>query len=253
MRPQERREDQEPGHLATRLLVVGSCTSLKRDDGCPHPLSLNDFRKADRLREREAALAAWRRPAGEMYTGRQHTQAVAGIAALRRRFGHEFAELAIVSAGYGLLREDAPIVPYNITFATMSGGDARAWARHLGVAAAVREACAGYPLVVFLLGSRYLDAVEPPLAAGGAQRFVFLARPAETTRLAGPGVTIVPAGAREATAYGAGLVALKGKMFRLFALGLARSDGALLEDVLRDDTPASFVRAMRLGLEGSPR
>ena len=120
-------------------------------------------------------------------------------------------------------------------------------------AAAVREACAGYPLVVFLLGSRYLDAVEPPLAAGGAQRFVFLARPAETTRLVGSGVIIVPAGAREATAYREGLVALKGKMFRLFALGLARSDGALLEDVLRDDTPASFVRAMRLGLEVSPQ
>jgi len=156
-------------------------------------------------------------------------------------------------AAAGLLREDSPIVPYDVTFRTMSRGNIRAWARHLGVAAAVREACAGYHLVVFLLGSQYLDAVEPPLAAGGAQRFVFLARPAETTRLAGPGVTIVPAGAREATAYGEGLVALKGKMFRLFALGLARSDGALLEDVLRNDTPASFVRAMRLGLEVSPQ
>jgi len=103
------------------------------------------------------------------------------------------------------------------------------------------------------LGSRYLDAVKPPLAAGGAQRFVFLARPAERTRLAGPGVTVVPAGDPETTAWGAGYVALKGKMLRLFALGLARSDGALLEDVLRDDTPASFARAMRLGLEVSPR
>ncbi len=239
--------------MLPHVLVVGSCTSLKRDDGCPHPLSLDDFRDARRLREREAALAAWRRPAAQMYTGRQHAHAVAGIEALRRRFGHEFAELAIVSAGYGLLREDAPIVPYDVTFTTMSRGEARAWARHLGVAAAVREACAGYPLVVFLLGSRYLETVEPPVAAGGVQRLVFLARPAETNRLAGRGVTIVPAGAREATAHGEGLVALKGKMFRLFALGLARSDGALLEDVLRDDTPASFVRTMRLGLEVSPQ
>jgi len=239
--------------MRPHVLAIGSCTSRKRDDGCPHPLSLDDFRDARRLREREAALAAWRRPAGQMYVGRQHTHAVAGIETLRRRFGHGFAELAIVSAGYGLLREDAPIVPYDVTFATMSRGEARAWARHLGVAAAAREACASHPLVVFLLGSRYLEATEPPLAAGGAQRFVFLARPAETTRLAGPGVTIVPAGAGEAAAYREGLVALKGKMFRLFALGLARSDGALLEGVLRDDTPASFIQAMRLGLEVSPQ
>jgi len=239
--------------MLPRVLAVGSCTSRKRDDGCPHPLSLDDFRDARRLREREAALAAWQRPAGQMCTGRQHTHAVAGIETLRRRFGHGFAELAIVSAGYGLLREDAPIVPYDVTFSTMSRGDARAWARHLGVAAAVREACAGYHLVVFLLGSRYLEAVEPPVAAGGAQRLVFLARPAEANRLAGRGVTMVPAGVREATAYREGLVALKGKMFRLFALGLARSDGALLEDVLRDDTPASFVRTMRFGLEVSPQ
>lgn len=233
--------------MSPRILVVGSCTGSKRGDGCPRPLSIDDFRDPRRLREREAELAPWRLPAEKMYTGRQHLHTVAAIEALRREFGPEAVCLAIISAGYGLLHEDTPIVPYEVTF-TLSRTEGRALARHLGIAAAVREACAGFSLVVFLLGSRYLEAVEPPLRAADGQRLVFLARPGEASRLEGSGVAVVAVGRGEAAEYGEGLVAPKGKMLRLFAHGLVRAGETLFDDVLQDNS-ASFIGAMKAGRE----
>lgn len=234
--------------MQSRILVVTSCTGRKRDEGCARPLELDDFKNPRRLAERETELARWRLPAGEMYAGRQHTHTVAGVGALRRRFGDGSVDLVIVSAGYGLLGEGTPIVPYNLTFSAMSSRQAVAWADHLGVAGAVRKACGQIPLVIFLLGARYLEAIRPPVEAGVGQRLVFLARPAETDRLSGDGAVVVPAGAREASRYGDGLVALKGKMFRLFASGVARAGDGLLAEVMEDSTPGSFIRAMQLGL-----
>jgi hypothetical protein len=62
------------------------------------------------------------------------------------------------------------------------------------VASGVRAALEDVELAIFLLGSRYLDAIGPPIAARDRQRLVFLAKPSESLRLAGPGVLIVPAG-----------------------------------------------------------
>lgn len=117
------------------------------------------------------------------------------------------------------------------------------WARRLRVAGAVREAVRGKDLVIFLLGSRYLDALEPPIAADTGQRLIFLAKPSEATRLAGDGVVVVPAGRDQATRYGAGLVSLKGRMFERWAKAVARSP-QLLDETRRDATPATFLRIL---------
>jgi len=45
----------------------------------------------------------------------------------------------------------------------MSRREALAWSRHVGIARDVRAAATGFPLVEFLLGARYLDALEPPV------------------------------------------------------------------------------------------
>ncbi|HCW51134.1 MAG TPA: hypothetical protein DGR79_03570 [Clostridiales bacterium] len=234
--------------MSRRILVVSSCTAKKADEGCPSPLSIEDFRDAAQLRDGEARLSGWRLPAVDMYTGPQHLHVRDGVDALRRRLGPGAVSLKIISAGYGLLDEDTPVVPYEVTFNTMSRSEARAWARHLRIPHDVRRACGGYDLVIFLLGSRYLDALDPPIATAPGQRLIFLAKPSDAPRLVGPGVTVVPAGKAE-TRYGAGLVALKGWMFRLFASAVARTGEALLEDVMRDDTPGAFLRALELGLD----
>jgi hypothetical protein len=225
------------------LLVVSSCTG---DKAVKAPgLTLEDFADPDRLARMERELASVRRPAGAMYTGWQHVYLMRGVDKLRRAFGNGFVDLQIVSAGYGLIEADRAICPYDVTFNEMSKPQARAWARRLGVPSGVRAALKGVEVAVFLLGSRYLDAVDPPIAAGGGQRLVFLAKPSESSRLAGAGVVTVPAGKPEATRYGSGLVALKGKMFERFAEALAGRH-ELFDDVKADSSPATFLNALGL-------
>lgn len=226
-----------------RLLVITSCTGEKAVDH-DRRLTLADFRHPSRLRERELELERWRTPAGQLYTGQQHVQLMSGVRRLRERYGPDAVTVQIVSAGYGLVAEDRLLAPYEATFNGMGRSEARAWARHLGIARDVRQALPGFPLVIFLLGSIYLSAVEPPVTPVAGQRVLFLAKPDEADRLARPGVTVVPAGKAEATRYGAGLIALKGRMFDLFARGLVREGQPLWDSVRRDDSPASFLRAL---------
>ena len=225
---------------SAQLLVISSCTG---DKALKVPaLTLDDFADSDRLAQREHELASVRRPAGAMYTGKQHVYLMCGVRRLRQAFGHDFVDLRILSAGYGLISEDRPICPYDLTFNDMGKPQARAWARHLGVPSDVRAALGEVEVAIFLLGSKYLDAIDPPIAARDGQRLVFLAKPSESSRLARAGVVIVPAGS-SATKYGAGLIALKGKMFELFALALARRP-ELLGEIKADPSPATFLNAL---------
>jgi hypothetical protein len=223
------------------VIVISSCTG---DKAVKSPsLTMDDFRDAERLAERERELARSQRPAASMYTGFQHVYLMRGIEALRAALGPDVVDLRIVSAGYGLIHGDRPICAYDVTFNEMSRTETRTWAYQLGIPKAVREAVYKADLGIFLLGSRYLDAIEPPIAAQGSQRLIFLAKPAEATRLAGHGVVTVPAGKDQASRYRAGLVALKGKMFELWAKAVAHTP-QLLEETRDDHTPATFLRAL---------
>lgn len=224
----------------TSILVISSCTG---DKAVKSPLlTMDDFSDAARLARREQELAQSQRPAASMYTGFQHVYLMHGIAALQSAFGPDAVDLRILSAGYGLISGSRPICAYDVTFNDMSRTQARAWARRLGVPQAVRAAARDSDLAVFLLGSRYLDAIEPPIETQYGQRLIFLAKPSEATRLAGEGVVTVPAG-KDQVRYGAGLVALKGKMFELWATAVAKSP-LLLEETRNDPTPATFLRAL---------
>jgi hypothetical protein len=46
------------------------------------------------------------------------------------------------------------------------------WARCLNIPQAVRDAIRGWPLVGFLLGERYLSAIEPPMKPEEGQHLV---------------------------------------------------------------------------------
>jgi len=229
--------------MAERLLVITSCTGEKAVHHADQ-LRLLDFRNPGRLAERERSLVKLQRPAGQMYTGRQHQRLMEGVRQLRQKYGHDEVNVQIVSAGYGLVPEGRLIAPYEATFNDMGLPEMRAWAKTLGIAVAVRKTTAESPLVIFLLGSRYLEAVAPPVVPDRGQRFVFFAKPSENQRLRAPGVTVVPAGKPEATAYGEGLVALKGKMFALLADALVQHGEPLWAAIRRDDTPHTIVGAL---------
>jgi hypothetical protein len=221
---------------SSRLLVISSCT-LDKAETTLQQLTFDDFADSDRLTRREEELASLRRPAGEMYTGQQHLCLMRGVKTLRRAFGNEYIDLRILSAGYGLIGEDRPIYPYNVTFNDMRRSQARAWARQLGVPSDVRACLVDVEVAIFLLGAKYLDAINPPIPAHSGQRLVFLAAPSESSRLAGAGVVMVSAGQAAATRYRSTNMALKGKMFERFAEALA-ARRELLGEIIADPSPA---------------
>lgn len=197
-----------------KTLVVTSCTGQKAVDRADM-LTLDDFRDPQRLRVREKDLSDSMLPAVVMYTGLQHVRLMEGVRLWRKAFGPHTLDVAIVSAGYGLISEDRPVAPYEVTYNTMSRADIVSWAQRQRIPEAVRDRARSYPLVLFLLGDKYLQAINPPLTPAPSQRFVFLGRPGLIRALSAPGVTVVPAAREQATKYSEGIVALKGKMFLL--------------------------------------
>jgi hypothetical protein len=231
-----------------KLLIISSCTNAKSVEP-PNSLTMAEFKSPDTLKAREAELNEWLRPAREMYTGDQHNGLIRGINELRAAFGPQVANVKIVSAGYGLIDEDQLIAPYDVTFATMGRREQLAWARQLGIADAVRDAIRGWPLVFFLLGDAYLRAVEPPIKAEAGQRLVFLCKAGVSQSLMEPGTTVASVGLNESRRFGAGYVALKGRMFELFAHSLAREDESLFARICTDETGATFMKAVERGFD----
>jgi hypothetical protein len=231
-----------------KLLIISSCTNAKSVEA-PNSLKLSDFRSPDTLRAREAELNRWLRPAFEMYAGEQHKRLVHGVKELRAAFGRQVASVKIVSAGYGLIDEEQLIAPYNVTFATMSRSEQLAWSQHLGIARAVREAIRGWPLVFFLLGDAYLRAIEPPIKAEAGQRLIFVCKAGLSQKLIQPRTTIVSVGLNESQRFGAGYVALKGRMCEVFAHSLAREGESLFAHLCTDNTAVTFMKAVERGLD----
>jgi hypothetical protein len=226
-----------------KLLVVGSCTGEKDVRDCPYLLTESDFDVPSALLRGEADLSRWALPAFRLYAGWQHRYSMKGVNAIRQRFGSAACVLKIISAGYGLVDENRNLIPYEATFQ----GKRKRWihdrAQKLGIPQALRQAIRGFEAVIFLLGKEYLLSTQPPLVPDATQRLIFLAANAKLPFH--PNATIVLAGLKE-TRFGAGLVALKGKMFELFAYGLCGRPEAWNE-VLTDPTAEAFLRLVEAG------
>jgi hypothetical protein len=229
-----------------RLLVISSCTGRKRFKS-DEQLSQDDFRDPERLRRRETELACYTCRAAEMYEGEQHKGVMEGLAVLRK--AGVSAELQILSAGYGLIPADRPIAPYDVTFATMGPAALRHWADTLRIPEAVRAAIRPYPLVIFLLGQKYLSAARPPIPAAEGQRLLFFA-PSGEERVTGPGAVRVPADLELCGRYRSGNVALKGAMFAALARGIASDKDRWLTALLEDATGEVAQDILSIGLEG---
>ena len=219
----------------THILVITSCIGDKATTGHPG-LQLSDFQDSERLKHREEHLRDLMRPAGLMYTGQQHVCAMAAVKLLRGILGADAVKICILSAGYGVIDEDRLIAPYDVTFSGMPRSEARRWARQIGAADGIRARLPGHDLVIVLLGSLYLEAVDPPLPVTDGQRIIYFAKEAERRRLTRTGGVLVVAGARESTLYRMGLIGLKGRMLELFAQGVAREGQPVVDAVYADGT-----------------
>lgn len=229
-------------------MVISSCSSSKAVN-VDEPLTLEDFQDPERRHRRELELQTYMRPAGAMYSGRQHLALMRGVAKIRERFGPEAVAVQIISAGYGLISEQQLIAPYNATFRGMPRRMASSWALFLGIADAVRNTIRDWRLVIFLLGEAYLTSVDPPIAASTSeQRLIFIAKPILAPRLSASGVILIPAGRAEEVRFG-DRYALKGRLFELYARRLCHEGSLLWENTCADPTAATFSRAIQRELE----
>jgi hypothetical protein len=157
-----------------------------------------------------------------MYTGRQHVLMMSGVRRLREGLKQASFDVSIISAGYGLISEARSIAPYDITFQ----GKGLPWARDRGTALKIpsmtRELLSKYQVVFFLLGKEYLSSLGNPSIPEPGQKFIYFGTAIERFRLPRAGVVVLPAAQAEATRYGgAGVTGIKGRMFDLFAKGMA--------------------------------
>ena len=107
-----------------RVLIVTNCTGEKKFKP-ENQLTLSDFKDPNLFKSRSNELNDYACCAAEMYTGKQHLRLMEGVKMLRQageKNNHNSTftvDVAIISAGYGLIKEDTKIVPYEVTFSTM--------------------------------------------------------------------------------------------------------------------------------------
>lgn len=232
------------------LLVVTSCTGKKTVDPAGQ-LSRDDFEEPPTLAAAESRLREHMRPAGQMYTGDQHVRVMRAIGRLRGAFGEHAVTLAILSAGYGVVTENQPIAPYDVTFNTMSPREARAWATSRGAGPAVASLIRRHEATVLCLGDRYLDALGS-MPTARERRVMFFAKEGIRRKIEATGGIFFPAGTAQTSMYGAGNVALKGQLLDLLARGLV-ANKARWQEILRDPTNRAVSLTIEEGLRASSR
>lgn len=202
---------------ALKTLIVTSCTGEKKYDP-PEQLIQEDFADPTRFLTREKELENCFVTAGEMYTGRQHYMLMQGVTALRNRFGDHVVDVCIVSAGYGVLTETRKIAPYEVTFNTMRSQEVLAWSRFLKIKESLTESIRGYDLVFFLLGDKYLSAIELPIEITEKQTLIFFASGSSRKQIPdAPNCFVYEVGQVDAKSFRCGLISLKGYLFKLLA------------------------------------
>jgi hypothetical protein len=153
-------------------------------------------------------------------------------------------DLKIVSAGYGLLDEETPIVPYEMTFSGMKIRDLREWADFLELPKKVVGSLSGYQLTFVLLGKEYIRAVAFPSGLETNGLCVFLTGKGALRYLpSGPNIFRITLDNSDASRLGAGLVALKGRVFEILGEHAQSQGEKLLKEIKA--SPGILVEILR--------
>jgi hypothetical protein len=170
-----------------------------------------------------------------MYTGRQHLYLKAGLEQVRACYQETVIDLHIISAGYGLLNESDVIVPYNVTFAGLKKKELLARSNSLQLHERVETLIAGYDLVFFLLGEKYVQALQLPFEVPDAVTQIFLLGQGYRKLIPDSSNThFVPVGNDLARELGVMGVALKGFVFKLLSAVVCREGLQVFEEIRQD-------------------
>lgn len=194
-----------------RILVVTSCTGEKQAKP-ENQLILDDFKDEGVRVKRERELEKYKYTAGELYTGSQHLALMKGINHYRNAGAK--IDVNILSAGYGLIAEEKEIVPYEVTFNNMDSAFIRRWAKQQGVTEDLKARIQNYDLIFFLLGDKYLQAIEWPIPTRDDQKLIFFAGESSKQRiLLDDRNYLLSIGEKEAKKFKFGLIGIKGYLF----------------------------------------
>lgn len=194
------------------VTIITSCTGEKAVTS-PSELTMADFmRGSAHVRQREQELASLMCPAGTLYIGEQHKRLMKGVLSARSR-GISI-DVRILSAGYGFVKENQLLAPYNATFNGMRKGELAAWAESLAVHADLLKILAmPADLVLILLGEKYQRACRLDLVPSLLTRIVALTGAAAARNIS---EAIQPVVLKEGHTrqFNAGLIGLKGECAR---------------------------------------
>jgi hypothetical protein len=177
-------------------------------------LTLEDFRSGEtHVRERERQLRAKLTAAESLYSGMQHARLMRGVLAARRQPALA-VDLQIVSAGYGLVPASRKVAPYEATFIGMKKAEARAWAKHLNLAADARALLESrYDLGLVLLGGDYLEALalDETIKLGGPT-LLFCGKESAARLPSLAGLRPIVLANKDAMRFSCGMVGIKGEV-----------------------------------------
>jgi hypothetical protein len=144
-----------------RTLVISSGTVEKRDQ-VPDPALAAELLDPARRRLAEERLAAFACPAVAMYTGTQHRLVMEALWSVWERWGRGMLDLALLSAGYGLIPAEELIVPYEVAFEDLAPllGE---WSARQAVRERASVLVSEYDLAFYLLSGPALTALRLPL------------------------------------------------------------------------------------------
>ena len=231
-----------------RTLVIAPCSAKKRGD-VPHPATASDLADPERRGQAEERLAAFAHPALEIYTGTHHQLVMEGVRAVWQRWGRKTLDVAILSGGYGLLRADEEIIPYDVTFDQFDEQALANWVERLEIPEQVASLAGQYDLAFYLLSGRYLSVLDLPLDVPDSMQQIVLTGQ-DSLDLVPPAANLHPFVAAEAAAARRWHVKaphVRGFLFRRLCNQVAYHGPIVLEWLYHhpEDTELLFYKTVR--------
>lgn len=195
-----------------KILIIGSCTGSKKysptDEATENELDDPFLRK-----QKEEELSEYIVDAFNMYQGKQHKLTCEAFKMLQDQ-GKD-VDFWILSAGYGLIKHDYKIIPYEVTFAQKSKKYIKNRGKILKIPSDFDKLITNYDKVILLLGKEYLLSLNFPRAID--ENVEIIAMGGKQTEKLLPdqkNIRFIPAGKEEGKKYGAALIYLKGVILK---------------------------------------
>lgn len=217
-----------------RILIIDQCSASKVYPDSTDPLTLEELIDDPAELIDRYALNGIR--AGDLYTGKQNNRINSAVRTLRSN--NHTVNRHIVSAGFGLVSEDEPLPPYDVTFAEMNSAEIRKRGQDLELTFRLQEQLDQsqfYDIAFFALGADYYEAFDLKsvlLQAPDEMMIVLFNK--ENLATDRESVISLPARTQQAREHGAAVIGLKGTYIENFAIQLESSDPSIDESLVSE-------------------